>query len=673
MNKLMYGFVATLAIGTVLTGCETMTSEPRSATKDTTTGRTFKSSPAVRVATAPATRDTTAEQISNRVARLVSGTAKRLQKEGPSVARKFVYEFGIVQNARIDIPVARVKWGLLNSWVNPKEWKLRHAELNAKQNDYTKRGDLDGLIAFLRQERKPAVASYSDGIDKSIDGIQSEVKRLEAIEVDASSLEAKKRAQVQMLLDDFRGAYEAETRKDPNFVQLESLFSVLNGQLQAQDISVSEADAFCKTYELEVQTLVKRAENVRRSQIPNMTTRQLNENIHKWYDSALKDALKAKELAEKIAAEAKAKAEREAKDKAESEAAEKASEKAKAEALAAAEKAKKEFIARLYAMRQATEKFDLDKYIAHAEEAIPQTAKANRAILGDYARTLRLVKRGKLPISKEEAAAVLTGAALLGQPEMIGYAKTLGASPDDASRYDDFKRPAIVLATKRGDLATVKALIAAVADVNKTDANKETALVLASRNGCVEIAKALISAKADVNAKGHGGDTALIAAARAGNTELIGILSSAGAQFVSKNDKKLTAWMAALEANRLNAVKVLLVGCPAQASDASKALELAVQTDDSVTVEYTVATWKIRDVSLLTVALPAAARNGCLSVVKTLVANGAEITDVAMVAAVQSCNLATVKYIVRMGGNVLTARNEKMTPAILEYLKGQGL
>ena len=639
MNKLMYGFVATLAIGTVLTGCETMTSEPR---------------PAVRVATAPATRDTTAEQISNRVARLVSGTAKRLQKEGPSVARKFVYEFGIVQNARIDIPVARVKWGLLNSWVNPKEWELRHAELNAKQNDYTKRGDLDGLIAFLRQEREPAVASYSEGIDKSIDGIQSEVKRLEASEVEANSLEAKKRTQVQMLLDGFRGAYEAETRKDPNFAQLESLLSVLNGQLQAQDISVSEADAFCKTYELEVQTLVKRAENVRRSQIPNMTTRQLNENIHKWYDSALKDALKAKELAEKIAAEAKAKAEREAAEK-------------------ASEKAKKEFIARLYAMRQATEKFDLDKYIAHAEEAIPQTAKANRAILGDYARTLRLVKRGKLPISKEEAAAVLTGAALLGQPEMIGYAKTLGASPDDASRYDDFKRPAIVLATKRGDLATVKALIAAVADVNKTDANKETALVLASRNGCVEIAKALISAKADVNAKGHGGDTALIAAARAGNTELIGILSSAGAQFVSKNDKKLTAWMAALEANRLNAVKVLLVGCPAQASDASKALELAVQTDDSVTVEYTVATWKICDVSLLTVALPAAARNGCLSVVKTLVANGAEITDAAMVAAVQSCNLATVKYIVRMGGNVLTARNEKMTPAILEYLEGQGL
>lgn len=640
MNKLMYGFVATLAIGTVLTGCETMTSEPRSATKDTTTGRTFKSSPAARVATAPVARDTTAEQISNRVARLVSGTAKRLQKEGPSVARKFVYEFGIVQNARIDIPVARVKWGLLNSWVNPKEWELRHAEMDAKQNDYTKRGDLDGLIAFLRQERKPAVASYSDGIDKSIDGIQSEMKRLEASEVEANSLEAKKRTQVQMLLDGFRGAYEAETRKDPNFAQLESLLSVLNGQLQAQDISVSEADAFCKTYELEVQTLVKRAENVRRSQIPNMTTRQLNENIHKWYDSALKDALKAKELAEKIAA---------------------------------AEKAKKEFIARLYAMRQATEKFDLDKYIAHAEEAIPQTAKANRAILGDYARTLRLVKRGKLPISKEEAVAVLTGAALLGQPEMIGYAKTLGASPDDFSRYDDFKRPAIVLATQRGDIATVKALIATVADVNKTDANKETALVLASRNGSVEIAKVLISAKADVNAKGHGGDTALIAAARAGNTELIGILFSAGAQFVSKNDKKLTAWMAALEANRLNAVKVLLVGCPAQASDASKALELAVQTDDSVTVEYTVATWKIRDVSLLTVALPAAAKNGCLSVVKTLVANGAEITDAAMVAAVQSCNLATVKYIVRMGGNVLAARNEKMTPAILEYLKGQGL
>ncbi len=587
---------------------------------------------------------------------------RSMWEEGPSAARKFVYEFGIVQNVRIDIPVARVKWGLLNSWVNPKEWELRHAELNAKQNDYTERGDLDGLIMFLRHEKQPAVASYSEGIDKSIDGVQSEVKRLEASEVDANTLEAKKRAQVQMLLDDFRGAYETKTRKEPNFAQLKSLLAVLNGQLQAQDISVSAANAFCKTYESEAKALVKRAEDAQRSQIPNITTRQLNESIHKWYDSAIKDALKAKELAEKIAAEAKERAEKIA-----------ASEKAKAEALAAAEKARKEFIAHLYAMRQATEKFDLDKYIAHAEDAIPKTAKANRAIFGDYARTLRLVKRGKLPISKKEAAAVLIGAALLGQPEMIDYARTLGASPDDVSCYDDFRRPAIVLATQCGDLATVKALIAAGADVNKANANKETALVQASRNGCVEIAKALISAKADVNVRGNGGDSALIAAARAGNTELIGILSCAGAQSVSKNDRKMTAWMAALEANRLNAVKVLLVGCPAQASDASKALELAVQTDDSVTVEYTIATWKIRDVSLLTLALPAAVRNGCLSVVKILVANGAEITDAAMIAAVQSCNLATVKYIVRMGGNVLTARNEKLTPAILEYLEGQGL
>ncbi len=607
MNKSIFGVVAALSVGTVLTGCFA----PRSIEK----------MPPPRVVVP---KDTTAEQISNRVARLVSGTAKALKQEGPSAARKFVYEFGIAKNVRVDIPVARVKWGLLNSWVNPRDWDLRRAELNAKQEDFLKRGDLDGLIAFLRQEKQPAVAAYSEGVDKSIGDIQGEAKRMGAIGGDADELEAKKRAQIQRLLDDFRGAYEAEARKDPDFTQLEKLLKVLNGQLQAQDLSESDAEAFCKIYGAEAKALVAKAETARRAQRPNMTTRQLNEKIHKWYETALENALRAKELAEKVEAEAKARKE----DSAE------------------AEKAKKEFVARLYAMRQATEGLDLDRYIAYAEDAIPKAEEANRALLGDYARTLRLVKRGKLPISREEAAAVLAGAALFGQPEMTDYAKALGASSDDVSRYDGFRRPAIVLAVQGGDLATVEALVKSGADVNKSDGN---------------------------------GDTALIAAARAGNTELIGVLSAAGAdaQSVSKNDRKQTAWMAALEANRLNAVKVLLAGRPAQTGDAPTALDLAVKTDDAATVEYALAAWKIRDPGLLTAALPVAAKNGCLSVVKVLVSNGAEITDAAMVASVQSGNLATVKYIVRNGGNVQAAKAEakaKTTaPAIREYLEGQGL
>lgn len=682
MNKLIGGFVASLAIGTALTGCfSTARTEQQ---PETPVLPVEKKAPPAR----PAVRLTTAEQISNRVARLVSGTAKRLQSEGPSAARKFVYEFGIVKDARIDVPVARVKWGLLNSWVNPKDWELRRAELAAKQDEYTKRGDLDGLIAFLRQEKQPAVAAYSEGIDKTIDGIRSEVVRLEADGSDANALEARKREQVQKLLDGFRGAYETEARKAPNFAQLESLLKVLNGQLQAQDVSASTADAFCKTYEAEAKALVRKAEAVRRSQVPNMTTRQLNENIHKWYEDALKDAVAAKELAEKIAAEAKAKAEREAaeakakaereaKDQAEREAAERAAEKAKAEALAAAEKAMGEFVARLYAMRQATAQFDLDKYIARAEDAIshPHTDAVNRPILGSYARTLRLVKRGRLPVTSDEADAVLIGAAVLGQPEMIDYAKTLGASPDAISHYDIQWRPAIVIATQRGDLATVRALVAALADPNKAAGAGGTALVRASRRGYVEIAKALINAGANVNAKGQFGDTALIAAARAGDTELIGILSSAGAdaQSVNMNNAKRTAWMAALEANRLNAVKVLLAGRPAQPLDAPKALELALLTDDADTVEFALATWKIRDVRLMTALLPAAAKGGCLNAVKALVLHGTEITDAAMNAAVQSGSLATVKYAVRMGGNVLAVDEKNVANnAILNYLKEQG-
>lgn len=89
----------------------------------------------------------------------------------------------------------------------------------------------------------------------------------------------------------------------------------------------------------------------------------------------------------------------------------------------------------------------------------------------------------------------------------------------------------LIIAAERGNLLTVKELIAKGVDVNaRMPDNGGTALILASQNGHIEIVKELLAKGADVNAKTNDGKTALTQAARNGHSEIVQLLREAKAK-----------------------------------------------------------------------------------------------------------------------------------------------
>jgi len=61
----------------------------------------------------------------------------------------------------------------------------------------------------------------------------------------------------------------------------------------------------------------------------------------------------------------------------------------------------------------------------------------------------------------------------------------------------------LFLASNKGQLDVVKALLEAKADVNKAASNGAAALMTASEAGYPEVVKELLNAKADVNVQPH--------------------------------------------------------------------------------------------------------------------------------------------------------------------------
>ena len=79
----------------------------------------------------------------------------------------------------------------------------------------------------------------------------------------------------------------------------------------------------------------------------------------------------------------------------------------------------------------------------------------------------------------------------------------------------------LVAAATRGDVATIRRLIAAGAPVDARDASGRTALLAATHADQVEAARVLIEAGADVNAKDDIEDSPFLYAAAEGRVEIL--------------------------------------------------------------------------------------------------------------------------------------------------------
>jgi ankyrin repeat protein len=126
----------------------------------------------------------------------------------------------------------------------------------------------------------------------------------------------------------------------------------------------------------------------------------------------------------------------------------------------------------------------------------------------------------------------------------------------------------LVEAARKGDVATVRALIAKKADVNETARDGSTALLWAAYNSDLPMVQALIAAGAGTNAANKYGVTPLLQASRTGAAPIIQALLRAGADPKLVHPEGETPLMAASYSGSLESVKLLLeTGADVNATD----------------------------------------------------------------------------------------------------------
>ncbi|MBN8866545.1 MAG: ankyrin repeat domain-containing protein [Solirubrobacterales bacterium] len=134
---------------------------------------------------------------------------------------------------------------------------------------------------------------------------------------------------------------------------------------------------------------------------------------------------------------------------------------------------------------------------------------------------------------------------------------------DGAKARDEEGTPAVVAATKAGDLEAVRALLAAGADPNAKDDMQDSAYLYAGAEGLDDILKLTLTHGADVTSTNRYGGTALIPASEHGHVSTVRILLDAGVPVNHVNNLNWTALHEAIvlgtgSADHIQVVRMLL-------------------------------------------------------------------------------------------------------------------
>ncbi|MBF9232147.1 ankyrin repeat domain-containing protein [Microvirga sp. BT350] len=116
----------------------------------------------------------------------------------------------------------------------------------------------------------------------------------------------------------------------------------------------------------------------------------------------------------------------------------------------------------------------------------------------------------------------------------------------------------LIEAAGRGDVASVRDLLAKGAGVNARDSQKRTALLAATQGDHVAAARMLIEAGADVNAQDYQRDSAYLLAGARGYLDILRLTLANGADLKSTNRYGGTALIPACERGHVETVRELL-------------------------------------------------------------------------------------------------------------------
>jgi hypothetical protein len=406
-----------------------------------------------------------------RIDDLVKRVIALVKEEKFTEAREVIRDVELVKNAKWDAKMYAARIGLLNSIVNPRQCEKLVAEIEKKAKSFIEAEDYEGLKAFA--ENYPYVHDTYQHIMAALEQIKSAMLEMPIREPKTVAYVEELTKRLNEVMEKRAGALEY----NHDFTALEKALQELQQSYIEQHYNENSAKSVCDCIRSEVKAMLGQ-------ELKLLTTWEMNESLKAQLASATKglDELIALQKAQK--------------------------------AIEEAAKAYAELLAEIDA------EVSYDAQIAMAEDAIskqlgvkcPCAYLEMNAVLGNYARVLRLMKRGEV-ISANDATTLLVGATYLGQATMFKRALELKADVNAPASRDPRGRPALLVAIEKGHTEFLRLIHDAKGLQTVMDANGNTALHYAMKNGNLAVARVLAKA-VDVAAVNKKGETALFTAVR---------------------------------------------------------------------------------------------------------------------------------------------------------------
>ena len=427
-------------------------------------------------------------------------------------ARDLVRDVALVGDSEWDARIYAVRIGLLNSIVNPNQCVALCAEIDAKAKEFFDAKKYEDFVAYA-ENYKFVHDTYQRILD-ALEQTKATMVGLKIAEQPAEIYIDELTARIRKMMEKRQGTYTIDVEQD--LTALEKALSALEKSIVEQYYKPDEVKAFCERVKGEILSLLTKSPDP-------MTTWELNEKLAaklKSYVDQTPKLIAKRDAAGQAAAYAKLLADIDA-------------------------------------------EVSFDSQIAMAEDAIakqlgikcPAAYLEMNAVLGEYARSMRLLKRGK-SLDADQAVAMLVGGVYLEQSGVVKRALELGAKVDAASPRDPLKRSAVLVAIQTGHNAFLKTLADAGAAFSVADAKGDTALHYAVRRGNLAVVKAMLE-KNEVDAKNVAGESALFTAVRKNQAAVASALTAAKAATSIKNEKGQTPFDVACLAGSRDVLDVL--------------------------------------------------------------------------------------------------------------------
>ena len=340
----------------------------------------------------------------------------------------------------------------MNSIVNPNQCAALLKEIDDKADELFEAKKYEEFREYAKNYEF-VHDTYAQIID-ALGQLKTAMVGLTIAEKDAGAYIDKLTLRIREMMEKRTGTYVVETDKD--LTELEKALSELERSIVAQYYRPEEVKKFCERLKAEILALITKSPDP-------MTTWELNEALRARlgkYLAKTKDLIDKRDAANAAAAYAKLLADIDA-------------------------------------------EVSFDSQIAMAEDAIakqlgikcPAAYLKMNALLGEYARTMRLLKLGK-KIDAAQATVTLLGGVYLDQPAVVTRALELGADVNGTSARDPLARTGVLVAIQTGHNSFLKQLADAGAEYGPAQ------LTIAAAKDRLAVAQWLVGKGVDVNAPG---------------------------------------------------------------------------------------------------------------------------------------------------------------------------